>query len=42
MTRPDLAWSYAELSKYVQFPGKSDRSPFTGGGVPKDLLTTEA
>ena len=23
MTRPDLAWSYSELSKYVQFPGKS-------------------
>jgi hypothetical protein len=22
MTRPDLAWSYSELSKYVQFPGK--------------------
>ena len=21
MTRPDLAWSYSELSKYVQFPG---------------------
>ena len=21
MTRPDLAWSYFELSKYVQFPG---------------------
>jgi len=48
MTRPDLAWSYSELSKYVQFPGKADRSPFTGGGnqthvaVPKDLLTTEA
>jgi len=20
MTRPDLAWSYSELSKYVQFP----------------------
>ena len=23
ITRPDLAWSYSELSKYVQFPGKS-------------------
>ena len=23
MTRPDLAWAYSELSKYVQFPGKS-------------------
>ena len=23
MTRPDLAWSYSELSKYVQFPGQS-------------------
>ena len=23
MTRPDLAWSYSELSKYVQCPGKS-------------------
>ena len=23
MTRPDLAWSYCELSKYVQFPGQS-------------------
>ena len=23
MTRPDLAWSYSELSKYVQFPVKS-------------------
>ena len=21
MTHPDLAWSYSELSKYVQFPG---------------------
>ena len=21
MTRPDLAWSYSKLSKYVQFPG---------------------
>jgi len=21
MTRPDLAWFYSELSKYVQFPG---------------------
>jgi len=21
MTRPDLAWSYSELSKYVRFPG---------------------
>jgi len=21
MTRPDLAWSYSEISKYVQFPG---------------------
>ena len=21
MTRPDLAWSYSELSKYVKFPG---------------------
>jgi len=21
MTRPDLAWSYSELSKYVYFPG---------------------
>ena len=20
MTRPDLAWAYSELSKYVQFP----------------------
>ena len=23
MTRPDLAWAYSELSKYVQFPEKS-------------------
>jgi len=23
MTRPDLVWSYSELNKYVQFPGKS-------------------
>ena len=23
MTRPDLAWSYSELSKYVQYPGAS-------------------
>ena len=23
MTRPDLAWAYSELSKYVQFPGKN-------------------
>jgi hypothetical protein len=23
MTRPDLAWSYFELSKYVQNPGKA-------------------
>jgi len=23
MTRPDLAWSYSEMNKYVQFPGKS-------------------
>ena len=23
MTRPDLAWSYSELSKYVQFPGQT-------------------
>jgi hypothetical protein len=23
MTHPDLAWSYAELSKYVQNPGKA-------------------
>lgn len=23
MTRPDLAWSYSELSKYVQYPGVS-------------------
>jgi len=23
MTRPDLAWSYSELRKYVQFPGLS-------------------
>jgi len=23
MTRPDLAWSYSELSKYVEFPGQS-------------------
>jgi len=22
MTRPDLAWSYSDLSKYVQFSGK--------------------
>jgi len=22
MTRPDLAWAYSKLSKYVQFPGK--------------------
>jgi len=22
-TRPDLAWTYSELSKYVQFPGKN-------------------
>ena len=22
MTRPDLAWSYSELSKYVQYPGQ--------------------
>jgi len=22
-TRPDLAWSYSELSKYVQFPKQS-------------------
>ena len=24
MTRPDLAWSYSELSKYVQNPGKEN------------------
>jgi len=23
MSRPDLAWAYSELSKYVQFPGKN-------------------
>jgi len=23
MTHPDLAWAYSELSKYVQFPGKT-------------------
>jgi len=23
MTRPDLAWAYSELSKYVQNPGKN-------------------
>jgi len=23
MTRPDLAWAYSKLSKYVQFPGKN-------------------
>ena len=23
MTRPDLAWAYSELRKYVQFPGKN-------------------
>ena len=23
MTRPDLAWAYSELSKYVHFPGKN-------------------
>ena len=23
MTRPDLAWAYSELSKYVKFPGKN-------------------
>ena len=23
MTRPDLAWKYSELSKYVQFPGEN-------------------
>ena len=23
MTRPDLAWAYSGLSKYVQFPGKN-------------------
>jgi len=23
MTRPDLAWAYSELSKYVLFPGKN-------------------
>ena len=23
MTRPDLAWSYSELSKHVQFPGQT-------------------
>ena len=23
MTRPDLAWSYSELSEYVQYPGVS-------------------
>ena len=23
MTRPDLAWSYSELSKYVQHPGQA-------------------
>jgi hypothetical protein len=23
MTRPDLAWSYSELSKYVQYPGQA-------------------
>jgi hypothetical protein len=21
MTRPDLAWAYSELSKFVQYPG---------------------
>ena len=26
MTRPDLAWAHSELSKYVQFPGKSHMS----------------
>jgi len=26
MTRPDLAWAYSELSKYVQFPGKNDNA----------------
>jgi len=24
MKRPDLAWAYSELSKYVQFPGKNN------------------
>ena len=23
MTRPDLAWAYSEIHKYVQFPGKN-------------------
>jgi len=23
MTRPDLAWAYSELSKYVEYPGKN-------------------
>jgi len=23
MTRPDLAWAYSKLNKYVQFPGKT-------------------
>ena len=23
MTRPDLAWAYSELSKYVQIPGQN-------------------
>jgi len=23
MTRPDLAWAYSKLSKYLQFPGKN-------------------
>ena len=24
MTRPDLAWSYSKLSKYVEFPGQTN------------------
>jgi hypothetical protein len=32
MTRPDLAWSYSELSKYVQNPGKARD---TSSGTPQ-------
>jgi len=27
MSRPDLAWAYSKLSKYVQFPGKNHMFP---------------
>ena len=33
MTRPDLAWSYSELSKYVQYPGQEHMGEGSSPGI---------